>query len=242
MTAFDTADQAPPAPPPNLIGLSLGEWLRELIWTGQATRPRSLQVEVGMSEVGTICDRELTYKLNGTRKVNVGSDPMASMVGTGLHHVIAEDLKRMDPTGRWLIEMPIDYKGIPGSLDAFDTRRNLLLDWKSTSKANLRKIRLDGPPWGYVVQANLYAAALRERGFTVNQAALVYLARDGKLDDLYVCPVQLDPAIADKAIARVNQLLGTNPADAQPTPSRLCGYCNYHLPGSTDHAVGCPGA
>lgn len=239
-------DPTPVAPKPeptiNPISIALGEWLRELIWTGASTTPRSKQRAVGMSEVGGVCDRELAYKLNGTRKSNISRDPMASIVGTGIHLVLADFFRRMDAgVGRWLIEEPVSYRGVPGSLDAYDTKKRLLIDWKSTAKAKIRKIRNDGPPQGYIVQANMYAAALRERGEDPQQAAIVYLARDGELADLFVWPVALDPDVADQAVDRRNMLGGLNPELVEAQPSRLCGWCDFYRPNSTDLSVGCPG-
>lgn len=234
-----------PPPPGNPIGIALGEWLRELIWTGAATTPRSLQATAGMSEVGDDCDRQLAYKILGTTPSNLQSDPMASLVGTGIHLVLAEMFHRLDAgTGRWLIEKPVSYRGIPGTADAYDRRRKLLIDWKSTSKAKLRKTRADGPPRRYLVQTQLYAAALRELGEDPQQAALVYVARDGGLDELFVWPVAIDSTIADEAIARYERIAGATKgslAEIRAKPTPLCSWCDFYRPGSTDLTHGCPG-
>lgn len=254
--AFGEPDAPPegkPEPTINPIGMAMGEWLRELIWTGEATRPRSLQKTVGMSEVGGECDREIAYKIAGHRKLNINRDPMPSITGSGIHLVLAEMFTRMDGgVGRWLIEQRVTYRGIPGSVDAYDTRRGLIVDWKSTAKAKIRKLRTDGPPRRYERQVQMYAAALREAGEDPQQAALVYLARDGALTDLFVWPITLDEAAAVAAADRYHaiaskvepQLLdpaGFIPGDFTPTPSRLCGWCDYHRAGSTDLKLGCPG-
>lgn len=245
MTSFAEPDAVPTRraePEVNPIGIALGEWLRELIWTGSNTTARSLQKAIGMSEVGGECEREISYKLSGTPRSNISSDPMASLVGSGIHVMLADMFRRMDAgLGRWLIEKPVMYRGIPGSCDAFDTRRKLLIDWKSTAKAKIRKIRFDGPPKVYHTQANLYAAALKAEGFEVKQSVLVYLARDGELSDLYVCPVTIDQALADEAVDRMEKIRAQSPPDTKPSPSVLCGWCDYHNPRSTDLSISCPG-
>lgn len=250
MTTF--ADPAPipeTAPPPaaqDPIGSSLQEWLRELIWTGASTQPRSLQKAAGMSEIGSDCDRELAYKIAGTPRSNFDSDPMASLVGTGIHLVLADIFRRLDAgTGRWMIEQPVDYRGIPGSADAYDRRRKLLIDWKSTSKSKLRNVRADGPPLRYIVQTQLYGQALKALGEDPQRLALVYLARDGGLTDLYVWTTHLDAGIADAAVTRYHdisaRLQNKTPAEITPHPNRLCGWCDFHAPNSTDPARSCPG-
>lgn len=202
-----------------------------------------MQTAIGMSEVGVACEREIAYKLWGTPSVNIDKDPMASLTGTGIHAVLADMFRRMDQgVGRWLIEQPVSYRGIPGTLDAYDKRRKLLIDWKSTSKANLKKVRANGPPDYYEVQTQLYLAALRDSGEEPEIGALVYLARDGGLSELYVHPVSVDRSIADRYVDRLVMIQGRNPADVIPNPStETCMWCDFHKPGSTDLSVGCPG-
>jgi hypothetical protein len=239
---FDDPDPIPPKPEVSVEDEGLAEWLREMIWMGEASRPRSRQRALGMSEVGSSCNRELAYKLNESPRVNLQSDPMASIFGTGVHVVLADTFRRLDSgVGRWLIELPVSYRGINGSLDAFDTRRSLLLDWKSTSKSNLSSVKRDGPPASYKVQLPLYAAALRTMGYSPERGALVYLPRDGQLKHLHVLSVDIDQKIADDAVDKLEALKGKGPAEVAPTPSRLCTYCPFYLPRSNDLTFGCPG-
>lgn len=247
MTEFEDPDDAKkPEPPTNLISIQLGEWLRELIYEGAATQPRSLQRVIGMSEVGGECDREIAYKIAGNTPTQFDDDPMASIVGTGIHLVLADMFRRMDAgRGRWLIEQKVSYQGIPGSCDAYDRRKKLLIDWKSTSKGKIRRIRAGGPPRRYIIQAQLYAAALREIGEDPQQIGIVYLARDGDLNDLFVWPVPVDKTVADNAIKRMRgiekELESKNVGSIPATPSSLCSWCDHFQPGSTDPNHGCVG-
>lgn len=253
--AFEAPAELTEAPPvlTDPISAGLGDWLREVIWTGWATAGRSTQREIGMSEVGTDCDRQLAYKMAGTPPINMDDDPMPSLMGTGLHHVLADTLTRLHPgTGRWLVEYPVKYEVdehlvIPGTVDAYDRRRKLVLDWKSTSKAKLRTIRNGGPQVRYVVQAQLYAAALRQAGEAPERVGLVYLPRDGKLSDLHVWTTAPDEQFLTAWLDRlrgINRTLAENygdPSEAKPVPTRLCGWCSWHNPASTDTARSCPG-
>lgn len=231
----------------NPIEQGLAMWLREEIWSGAATQGRSLQRVAGMSEIGTDCERQLAYKAMGITPANFQNDPMPSLVGTGLHHVLADIFTRADGgTGRWLIEQPVTYRGIPGSADAYDRRQRLLIDWKSTSKGKLRSVRKDGPPMRYIVQTQLYGQALREFGEDPQTLALVYLARDGALSDLHVWTTTPNQSIADEWVDRYEQIkvaltLHNSVEDVPAKPSRLCAWCDHHAPGATDLSRGCPG-
>jgi len=242
--SFEAVPAAPTAtatPTMDPISAGLAESLRELIYTGQQTSARSLQAEVGMSEVGGICERELGYKINGTPPVNFDTDPLASLIGQGTHHELAELVGRQNHAGRWLIEAPVSYKGRPGTLDLYDRRRKILIDWKTTSKSKLRTLRNEGPPQGYQVQIQAYAAALQSQGLEVLRVALAFLPRDGTLADLWVWTTPVEQVIADEAIARYERVAATPLLELRATPSRLCGWCNFHQPGSTDITRGCPG-
>lgn len=255
MTTFEAP--AEPELPPTMvdpISAGLSDWLREVIWTGWATAARSMQQNIGMSEVGSECDRQLAYKIADVPPVNLDDDPMASMTGTGLHHVLADYLQRQHGgTGRWLIEHPVNYIApgrnliIPGTVDAYDRRRKLVLDWKTTSKAKLRTIRADGPATRYVVQAQLYAAALRQAGERPERVGLVYLPRDGKLTELHVWTTVPDEEFLTAWLDRLRDLnsylldQGGDATGVNPKPTRLCSWCPWHSPDSTNSARACPG-
>lgn len=247
-----TAVPAPPpeAPAPEIdpAALALGEQFRDLIWTGSNLSPRSRQASVGMSEIGSDCERSIAYKIVGTTPTNFTGDPMASLTGTGMHAALAEVFGRLDHgMGRYLIETPVMYRGVPGSADLFDRRRGLLVDWKTTAKAKLRTLRKDGPPRRYQIQIQLYAQAMIARGEQVEQVALVYIPRDGNLNDLWVWTAPVDKALADTAIDFYEDLVDrivkadNSVAAAATRPSRLCGWCSHYRPDSTDIEVGCPG-
>lgn len=223
------------------ISSGLTESLRELIWTGQTASDRSRQTEVGMSEIGDVCERKLGYKVSGTPPVNFTADPLPSLIGKGTHLELAELVGRLNFSGRFLVETPVVYRGIPGTADLFDQLRGVLFDWKTTTKGKLNRLRVDGPPKSYVIQVNGYGAALQSVGYTVNRVALAYLPRDGALSDLWVWSQPLDVSVIDNAIDRFERIKTTTPQRLPATPNQLCGWCDHHLPGSTDLSRGCPG-
>jgi hypothetical protein len=209
------------------------------------TEARSLQTEIGPSEIGNKCDRRLAYRFAGTPRVNF-PDPLRSMAGTGMHEVLANYFRRLDGgAGRYLVEHKVTYRGISGSVDLYDRRRRILIDWKSPLKAKAKKVTNDGPDHGYVVQVHTYGAGLREQGELVERVGLCFIPPDGTLDDMRVWAQPLDIELANTAINRVEtlreQASRVVPGSVDPTPSHLCGWCPYWREGSTDLNVACPG-
>lgn len=220
----------------------IGEWLEELIWTRAARSPRSLQRTVGPSGLGTDCDRQLAHALAGTPPVNHAADPWAAIVGTAVHAWLAQLFTELDAgSGRYLIEHPVTYQGITGTLDLYDRRRRLLIDWKTLKLDRLKHIRQHVPPSSHVVQTQVYAAGLVEAGEHPARSAIVYLPVDGRLSDLYVWAGEIVPAIAEDAIERAQALARVEPSEAAANPSRLCPWCDHYRAQAQDLSVACPG-
>jgi hypothetical protein len=235
------------------VSAGLAEVLREQIWTGWAASPRSRQTVPGMSEIGAECPRQLAYKVAGVPPVNFSSEPMPSLTGTGMHAELAAIFSRLDGgTGRYLIESPVKLRGdegieIPGTVDLYDRRRRIVIDWKTTKAARLRKVRAEGPPGRYLTQIQCYAAALAQTGETPERVAIVYLPHDGSLNDLWAYTAAIDPDVPIQALRRYREILnavapGNDPLAVDAQPTRLCGYCpHYSRNASAPNAACCPG-
>lgn len=167
---------------------------------------------------------------------------MRLLVGSGVHYALEKLHRRLDHgAGRFLTEVPVTYRGIPGSADLYDSFLKVLLDWKTTGKDRLAKYRADGPPINYRVQVQIYSAGLIDAGFDVQTVALAFLPYDGSLRQLYIWETTPDRTEADAAIDRLEGLRGKDPADVPPVPDRLCAYCAHYNPRSTDLNRSCPG-
>jgi len=215
----------------------LGAALASQIEHGLATSSRSRQREIGASEIGFACGRRLSYRLHGTAKTNF-TDPMKLMTGLGVHTVLAE-IYAANP--RYLVEHPVTFRGIRGTLDLYDRGTATVIDWKTTSKSRLASYAKQGPPMHYVTQINIYAAALMEQGFLVSRVALAFLPSDGALSNLWVWLAEPDKRVALDAADRVEALRHLEPSNVDAKPDRYCGWCDYYLPTSTDLSIGCPG-
>src|SRR5215831_11257485 len=81
--------------------------LREIIVRQAHRDPRSVQRELGPSEVGHICHRLVVGKMAGEPVTNHVSDPWPSIVGRAVHAWLAEKFLLENTTSkkaRWLTE------------------------------------------------------------------------------------------------------------------------------------------
>jgi hypothetical protein len=227
---------------------ALGRELASLIGLGLATDPRSLQARIGSSEIGWLCDRRVAYKLHNYPSTNteVRADPLRRAIGTGMHKVLADVFYRLDQgSGRFLIEQPVTYQGIPGTADLVHRVAETVIDWKTATKAKIAQVRRDGVPRHYQVQVQLYAAGLIERGEQIKNVAVVYLPIDGDKNDglnlIHVWRAPVDRSVADDAVQRYERIAQAKPAQTPARPDRMCPWCSHYLPGSTSLEDGCPG-
>jgi hypothetical protein len=223
------------------VAMIFADALRDAVLMGALSSPRSLQVSIGASEIGSDCPRQQAYRAAGVAPVNF-PDPLRSLVGIGVHAALADIFTRADRgTKRYLVETPVSYRDVPGTCDLFDRRRRLVIDWKSTLLRKVRQIMRDGPPRRYIIQAHIYGAALAAAGEQVEWVALAYVPIDSTLDDIYLWHAPFERNVADEAIDRYLAIAGGPPAASPAKPSRLCGWCSHYRSGSSDPAVACPG-
>jgi hypothetical protein len=232
---------APTDTGPDPIAAQYEGLFRDAILQGALTAPRSLQRRIGFSEIGAGCERRLAYRLQHAPRVN-HPDPLPSLVGIGGHLALSELFTRRDcGAGRYLIEERVSYRGFSGTVDLYDRLLRLAVDWKFKPVSKIKRIRRGGPSVDYVVQLQLYGAALRERGESVDEVALAFVPVDSSLNDIYIWRTPFDPAVAEAAVARLEALNDKKPAEVTATPSPLCGWCDWHRPGSTNLSIACPG-
>lgn len=227
---------------------ALGRTLASLIALGLGTDKRSLQQTIGSSEVGHVCDRRVSYKVHNAPPTNTKAQGgrLRRAIGTGVHLMLANVFIDLDKgSGQFLVETSVSYRGIPGTADLVYRMGHVVVDWKTAKKAKIARVRKEGVPRYYQVQAQLYAAGLIARGEDIRHVAVVYIPididNDEDLEQIHVWLAPVNQAMADDAVDRLGRLSKVAPADAHATPDRMCGYCNHYLPGSTDLNVGCPG-
>jgi hypothetical protein len=192
-----------PALPPEALNVGadprvMRAELERIFVAAAENAPRSLQAEIGPSEVGTPCPRRLAYKLAGAPEHN-HRDPWRPTVGTATHGWIADalaahNLKTHSGYGfsRYLIECmvsvgEINGRVITGHADCYDRVTCEVVDWKIVGATTLRDAKRAGAHEifkpGYRVQAHLYGAGFRNRGLPVHAVNVAYLPASGELRD-----------------------------------------------------------
>lgn len=225
----------------------LQSFVGELLLNASHDSPRSRQAAIGMSQVGDVCDRKIAGLASGAMRVNF-SDPLKALVGTSVHALIEKEIDRQyRGSQRWLVEHKVVYRGVPGSVDLFDTVLGRVIDWKTTTKSNISRIKSQGVGQQRVTQIQMYAAGLRDQGYRPKSVSLVFIPVDGTLDDVYAVTFPVDVTPADEAVERKDRLFSQwvgDILDFTPTPTSLCSWCPFFVPfgESGGKGYGCPGA
>ena len=224
--------------------------LIETIRKASTFAPRSQQVAIGASEIGVECIRRLSYKMLNWPKVNDSSEVWPAAVGTAIHAHLADIFAKDE---NYEVEQRVQIRGgIYGTVDLYDKRRGIVLDWKTTGTSGLEKRKRSGGTNQHITQVQLYGYGKENQGAPVSFVGLVYLPTSGSLADMVVDLHPYSREEAEKSLARIDDIqtmlsmidVENNPQMWEQIPSssdRLCMYCPYFKPYSEDLAAGCPG-
>lgn len=252
-----TGDGVPSLPPhlqqrggsPDLLWRELNY----LITTALDTAPRSVQTELGPSEIGDECARRMGHKLLGSQRRQQPPNWKAGM-GTwahaGLADVLDQENVRCAPdlggVERFLVEHRVEVgSGVFGTVDAYDQITATVIDWKTCGRTMLRKYRTFGPGATYQLQAHLYGLGIRATGRPVDTVMIIFLPRQGDLSEAYVWHEPFDPDLAEAALQRYDgiralvEAMGLAALDALPMAPAWCTHCPFY---DDPHGSGsCPG-
>lgn len=194
------------------------------------SRPRSRQARVGWSEAGG-CRSALGFRLDGAFADE--TDTWAAQRGTAVHEYLGPII-----TGRGisapgaLLEVPTEYRGIPGHADIVDDAS--VTDIKTTTLAN-SKLWADDHSLlrPKRVQAHGYAAGLVDEGRLPPDCTvrILVIPVDGKFTDWWAYEEPFDRALADEGADRV-ELVRAMIAAGEPLPKdmpyQFCeSYCGF---------------
>lgn len=242
----------------------LGEEMLDLIAHDIENQERSLQKEIGPSEVGSPCGRKVLYGMLQTPKVNLSAPPkLKAYIGSGAHLMFAGmldkyNLKHFSDWGfqeRFYVETElqvgeIDGKPLTGHCDVFDRATCTVIDWKTAGPTQMKHYRASGPGPQYQAQAHLYGRGWhRYRGFTVDRVMLIFVPRQGELKDSVVWSEPYDEQVALDALARcdglatVAHMFGADSAlQMLDGVEDFCSDCDWFAPHRTmATTAGCPG-
>lgn len=246
----------PPMPP------STVRELHGVLTRFDAQRPRSRQVALGPSELGTPCDLQIALKLAAVAQRPESQVPWAAIQGTAMHVLMADVLAWANSVeqAQWTIEQRLQVDDeIGGAGDAYDGRHAMVVDWKYTGSTALRKVARTTVPNAdlvtpdYRVQAHLYGWGHEAAGRPVDWVRLVFLARSHDFGDSREWTERYDPQVAVDAMTRFYAIRETVVnVDGARDPRRLdivaaapdkdtCKWCPFKRPGGPVDATGCPG-
>lgn len=232
-------------------GEQLARELGEIITKAGIYAPRSKQVAIGPSEIGHECVRRLAYKLLDWEKVNESQGGnWVAQVGTAIHAHLADIFGKIEG---FEVETRVTIRaGLTGTIDLYDSKRGIVMDWKTTGFKGLQERRSQGATTQQLTQVMLYGYGKKQTGAEVNQVALIYLPTSGQLDEMHIELHPYDEEMALGALQRMDNILSmlagvdpeNNPAHwnlIPKSPSKLCSYCPYFLPFSDDVSRACDG-
>jgi hypothetical protein len=232
---------------------NLADRIKAVVNNRSANAPRSQQKRIGLSEVGEICVRKISYKLLDWEKTNPATDPWASISGTAIHTWLADAFAEFPD--RYLVEHPVKVtEELGGTMDLFDKQNKIVIDHKCVGATSMRSRKKDGMTYQQRIQINLYGLGIEnELGVgSVSKVALAFYPLGGRLDGLHTIVEPYNRQLALDAIQRLEDtqvLLWQLDPEANPknwdliptTPTKSCSYCPWFLPFSKDGSQGCPG-
>ena len=191
--------------------------LRAVIEHSIAHQPRTLQTEIGPSELGG-CEHCLAARLAGMVENETGV-AWLPFVGTAVHAALAEfviahenDRGAQHTTGlRYLSEQEVTVgviagQPISGHLDLFDTHTGIVVDFKIVGATTLRAAK-SGPTDQYRTQVHLYGKGMANAGHQVDHVAIAYLPRNAvTLGAAIWWHEPYDETVAIDALERANRL------------------------------------
>ena len=235
---------------------ALAEKITAVIQNRSTNAPRSKQRAIGLSEIGEACVRKISYKLLDWQKTNTNTDPWPSISGTAIHSWLADafnDQYDGEENKLYLVEHSVMINDeLGGTVDLFDIQAGMVIDHKCVGATSMRSRKKDGMTHQQRIQINCYGLGLERAGYTVNKVALAFYPLGGRLDGMHTIVEPYNRAFAQDAMTRLNETqtllwqldperIPSNWGLIPATTSRMCIYCPFYLPGSTNLSAGCPG-
>ena len=211
------------------------ELLLHVLHAKDASRDRSMQTEVGPSEIGG-CKRKVWYRLNAQPHTNENQSKLAAIMGTAIHAAIEEAIGALDPEGKeYLVETEVAYGDMKAHVDLFVPSTGAVIDWKTSKIKNLSYFPSKQQRW----QVQVYGYLLSKNGYEVKTVNLVAIARDGAEKDVKVHSEPYDEAVALEAF---EWLASVKASTTLPEPEKdvsFCkDYCQYY---DVTEQMGCGG-
>lgn len=261
-TLADCPDLTPWAADTRHVGAEPGVLRDELlavIREGVDAHPRSLQAEIGPSEIGHPCNRWLAHFFAGSPRRPETKAAWRPAVGTAVHIQFSDWLHRWNAEHgtRYLTDLTVWvgdlYPGRPvfGTLDALDIVTATVIDLKVPGPTQMKahKTAAGGPERSpvYRTQKHLYARGACNAGFPVASVGILRVPAAGDLEDAiwthepYREQVAVDALARAGGIAQMVKAIGPAAVPLQPTAEHYCATCPFFAANTTDLTQACPG-
>lgn len=235
--------------------------IQRMVQAYDASRPRSMQVHLGPSEIGSPCSRQIAMKLAGLPEVNQVADPWFPIVGSAVHEWMARMAEWYNDVylgrahnPRFIVENRVSAAtngagyDTSGSTDLYDVDHQRVVDWKIVGVTTMRKVTKGATPEEkigpqYLVQAMTYGKGWAQAGYPVKTIMIAFLPRSNFLNKMQLVEVPYDQSIADRAQARV-QTIDRLRAQLQPhqfPPGDCTVWCPFYVPKVPLGPSSCPG-
>jgi hypothetical protein len=217
--------------------MDLGNLLSKSLLAFDGSRDRSLQVEIGPSQIGG-CRRQVYHQLVGTTVTNADTESLAAILGTFIHSGVADAIRREDPFGdNFLIEQEFVAGDLKGHCDLYIRDQKTIVDWKTTKLKSLRYFPSDQQR----MQVQIYGYLLTANQLEVETVALVAIPRDGEMGQIKVHAEAYDPEMAQRGLSWLENVKALADGASPPAPEKdqvfCANYCSYFDPTG---AIGCP--
>jgi hypothetical protein len=186
-----------------------------------ASRPRSLQTAIGVSQLGG-CRRQVWHKIQGHEETNP-TLRLPAILGTAIHAAIESAIVEPDA----LIEHRVEVEGFPpATIDYFNPSTGEVVDWKTITLKNVPYFVSQQKRW----QVQTYAFLLTQQGHEVDTVTLVGIPRDGTENDIVVHSEPYDEQVALEALAWLEDVKNMKEAPSpQREPVSFCQkYCGFY--------------
>ena len=211
------------------------ELLLHVLHNKDASRDRSMQTEVGPSEIGG-CKRKVWYRLNAQPETNENQSKLAAIMGTAIHAAIEEAIGAIDPEGKeYLVETEVAFGDMKAHVDLFVPSTGAVIDWKTSKIKNLSYFPSNQQRW----QVQVYGYLLSKNGYEVKTVNLVAIARDGAEKDVKVHTEPYDETMALAALAWLENVKASTTLPEPEKDQSFCkDYCQYY---DATEQMGCGG-
>ena len=237
----------------DLKAQSLRQELVGLIEDRAVNTPRSLQKDLGPSDLSHPCSRKIAYKILDAERCNPPYDPLPSIIGTAVHSWLdnaAGHANQKLGRIRWLRETRVNIGlGVAGNSDLFDTDTGSVIDHKVLGSASFKKNKKKLSPQ-YRNQIHSYGMGFARAGHTVNYVGALLISKTGLLTDTYLHLEPYNPAIAQQVLNRYETVMCLiNDLDVENNPQHIelfekveesCLFCPWFSP-NAQGPYQCPG-